>query len=207
MIIIGDDIDGISVLKTKLARQFEMKNLVIFNIFQVLRQLTHPEVIFFFQSKYVADIFQRARVTDNKTVDTITKVNARYFSSDSLHFSYLTLYRTIIGSLIYLIIIHPDIAYVIHVVSQFAASPITIHYAHVLCILRYLLGIVFQSLLLSSTSSLELRAQFDVDHDSDPTDRKFVTCFCIFQVILLFLEKAINNLLFLNLQPEQNIML
>jgi len=46
--------------------------------------------------------------------------------------------------------------------------------------LRYLRGTVFQSLLLSSTSSLELRAYSDVDHDSDPTDHKSVTEFCIF---------------------------
>ena len=41
-------------------------------------------------------------------------------------------------------------------------------------------GIVFQSLLLSSTSYLELRAFFDADHDSDPTYHNFVTSFYIF---------------------------
>jgi len=46
--------------------------------------------------------------------------------------------------------------------------------------LRYLQGTVFQSLLLSSTSSLELRAYSDADHGSDPTDRKSFIGFCIF---------------------------
>jgi len=41
-------------------------------------------------------------------------------------------------------------------------------------------GTVFQSLLLSSTSLLELRAYFDADHGSDPTYRKSVTEFYIF---------------------------
>jgi len=91
-----------------------------------------------------------------------------------------TLYRTIVGSLVYLTITCPDIAYVVHVVSQFVASPTTVHWAAVLRILRYLRGIVFQSLLLSSTSSLELRAYSDADHGSDPTYRKSVTGFCIF---------------------------
>jgi hypothetical protein len=40
--------------------------------------------------------------------------------------------------------------------------------------LRYLQGTGFQSLLLSSTSSLELRAYSDADHGSDPTNRKSV---------------------------------
>jgi hypothetical protein len=39
---------------------------------------------------------------------------------------------------------------------------------------------VFQSLLLSSTSSLQLRAYSDADHVSDPPERKSVTSFCIF---------------------------
>jgi hypothetical protein len=46
--------------------------------------------------------------------------------------------------------------------------------------LQYLRGTIFQSLLIPSTSSLKLYAYFDTDHDSDPTDRKSVTSFCIF---------------------------
>jgi hypothetical protein len=74
----------------------------------------------------------------------------------------------------------PNIAYVVHVVSQFVASPTTVHWATVFHILRYLRGTVFQSLLLLSTSSLELRAYSNADHGSDPTDHKSVTGFYIF---------------------------
>jgi hypothetical protein len=91
-----------------------------------------------------------------------------------------TLYRTIVVSLVYFIITRPYIAYVVHVVSQFIVSPIIVHWATILCILRHLHCTVFQSLLLSSTSSLQLRAYFDADHDSDPPERKSVTGFCIF---------------------------
>jgi hypothetical protein len=38
----------------------------------------------------------------------------------------------------------------------------------------------FKVFLLSSTSSLELRAYSNTNHGSDPTDRKSVTGFCIF---------------------------
>ncbi|XP_031276499.1 uncharacterized protein LOC116134961 [Pistacia vera] len=132
------------------------------------------------QSKYVADILERARLTNNKTVDTPIEVNAKYSSSYGLPLSDPTLYRTVVGSLVYLTITRPDIAYDVHVVSQFVASPTTDHWAAVLRTLRYLRGTVFQSLLLPSTSSLELRAYFDADHGSDPMDRKSITGFCIF---------------------------
>jgi len=180
MIITGDDIDGISVLKTELARRFEMKDLGYLRYFLGIEVAYSPRGYLLSQSKYVADILERARLTDNKTVDTPIEVNARYFSSDGLPLIDPTLYRTIVGSLVYLTITRPDIAYAVYVVSQFVASPTTVHWAAVLRILRYLRDTVFQSLLLSSTSSLELHAYSDADHGSDPTDRKSVTGFCIF---------------------------
>ncbi|KAL5564653.1 hypothetical protein UlMin_027817 [Ulmus minor] len=132
------------------------------------------------QSKYIADILERACLIDTRTVDTPCEHNVQYSPSDGNPLSDPTLYRTIVGNLVYLTITRPDIAYVIHIFSQFVASPTTIHWAAILRILRYLRGTIFHSLLLPSTSSLDLRAYSDADHGRDPTSRKFVTGFCIF---------------------------
>ena len=66
---------------------------------------------------YWSDILERARLTNNKTVDILFEVNVKYSSSDGLPLSGSTLYRTIIRSLVYLIITRPYIAYVVHIVS------------------------------------------------------------------------------------------
>ena len=50
-----------------------------------------------------------------------------YSSSNGTSLSNLTLYHTIIGSLVYPTIIQPDIAYIIHNASQFVASPTIMH--------------------------------------------------------------------------------
>eukprot|EP00257_Ricinus_communis_P021105 XP_015580508.1 uncharacterized protein LOC107262008 [Ricinus communis] len=179
MIITGDDVIGISLLKSELTRCFAMKDLGSLNYLGI-EVASSPKGYLLSQSKYISDIFGHARLFDNKTVDNPIELNARYSTSDGSLLPNLSLYRTVIGSLIYLTITRPDIAYVVHIVSQFVTSPTTIHWAVLLRILRYLRGTQFQTLLFSSTSSLELCAYSDADWAGDPTDRKSTTGFYIF---------------------------
>jgi len=94
-----------------------MKDLGYLRYFLDIEVAYSPRGYLLSQSKYVADILERARQTDNKTIDTPIEVNSRYSSSDGLPLIDLTLYRIIVGSLVYLTITHPNISYAIHVVS------------------------------------------------------------------------------------------
>ena len=77
-----------------------------------------PRGYFLSQSKYVAYIHKQASLIDNKTMDTPIEDNAKYSSSDGVPLLDPTLYRSIVGSLVYLTITRPDNnAYVVHVVS------------------------------------------------------------------------------------------
>ena len=92
----------------------------------------------------------------------------------------MTRYRTLVGSLVYLTISQPNIAYAVHVVNQFIAAPWSTHYVALLRILRYLRGTLTRSLFLPSSSPLELRAYSDANWASNVTDHRSTTRFCIF---------------------------
>ena len=68
-----------------------------------------------------------------------------------------SLYRRLVGSLVYLTITRPDISYAVHQVSQYLSAPRSTHYTAVLCILRYLKGTLFHGLFYSAQSPLVLR--------------------------------------------------
>jgi len=61
-----------------------MKDLGSLRYFLSIEVAYSPRDYLLSQSKYVADIFERARFIDNKTVDTPMEVNTRYSSSYGL---------------------------------------------------------------------------------------------------------------------------
>ena len=178
MIITGDDMQGIQDLKHFLGRQFEMKDLSPLNYFLSLKVSSSADGYYLTQAKYTSDLIYRASITDSKIVDSPIEYNCHLNSHDGESLSDATLYRQLIGTLIYLTITRLDISYAVLVVSQFMAAPRSPHYAVVLWILRYLKGTIFDGLHFSSHSSLTLQAYLDVDWAGDPIDRRSTSGYC-----------------------------
>ena len=122
----------------------------------------------------------RVALSDSRTVDTPIELHLQLRPDDGVLLSYPTRYRHLVERLFYLTITRPDIAYAVHVLSQFVSSPTSVHYAHLLWLLCYLRATPSRGLFFSSSSSLQLRAYSDATWASDLVDRRFVTSFCLF---------------------------
>ena len=117
MIIIRDDMQGIQDLKHFLGHQFEMKDLGPLNYFLGLEVSSSADGYYLTQAKYASDQISRASITDSKIVDTPIEYNCCLNSHDGESLSDATLYRQLVGSLIYLTVTRPDISYAVHIVS------------------------------------------------------------------------------------------
>ena len=175
MIITGDDMQGIQDLKHFLGCQFEMKDLDLLNYFLGLEVSSSADSYYLTQAKYTSNLISQASITDSKIIDTPIEYNYRLSSHDGESLSDATLYRQLVGSLIYLTVTRPNISYAVHVVSQFMAAPRSPHDAVVLRILRYLKDTIFDGLHFSSHSSLTLQEYSNADWAGDPTDRRSIT--------------------------------
>ncbi|KAK6141893.1 hypothetical protein DH2020_024371 [Rehmannia glutinosa] len=180
MIITGDDLDGIETLKSTLASSFAMKDLGLLRYFLGIEVASSPHGYILSQSKYIADIFERARITDNKIVDTPLETNARYFPSDGSPLSDPSLYHNVVGRLLYLTLSRLDISFAVHKLNQFISTPRLPHLQAVHHILRYLKTAPGQGLFFSSTSSLQLTAFCDADWGACSDTRRSISGFCVF---------------------------
>jgi hypothetical protein len=102
----------------------------------------------------------------------ITNLRKMHDSDTCLDLVDPTMYRKLIGSLMYMIHTMPDICYAMIAMSQFMTKPRQRHWVEAKHSLRYLRGTISYALRYTSSGGLFLHGYADVDWVGSPVDRK-----------------------------------
>ncbi|GJX25293.1 reverse transcriptase domain-containing protein [Tanacetum coccineum] len=131
--------------------------------------------IFISQDKYVNEILRKYNYTDVKSASTPTDLEKPLVQDGDAADVDEHLYRSMIGSLMYLTASRPDIMFAVCACARFQVSPKTSHLLAVKRIFRYLKGKPSLGLWYSKDSPLELVAYTDSDYAGATQDRKSTT--------------------------------
>jgi hypothetical protein len=153
----------ITKCKQRLAVEFEMKELVLMHYFLGLEVWQSPERIFLNQGKYTVEILKRFDMLECKSMNTPMEAKLKLLVDTSSDLIDATLYRQIIGLLMYLTNTRPDISFAVNNLSQFLVEPRHGHLMAAKHVMRYLKGTMDYGLSYDGDRDFTLSGYTDVD--------------------------------------------
>ena len=157
IILTGDDRGELERFKKRLANDFEIKDLGTLKYFLGIEFFRSKEGIFVNQRKYVLDLLSETGLLSCKAVDTPVEPNQK-LQPVKPEVVNREQYQRLVGRLIYLSCMRPDIAFVVSMMSQFMHSPGPEHFDAVYRILRYLKGLQDENCCLKNVTTYRLKS-------------------------------------------------
>ncbi|GJX38630.1 putative ribonuclease H-like domain-containing protein [Tanacetum coccineum] len=180
-IIFGSTNKSLSIeFKQLMHKRFQMSSMRELTFFLGLQVEQRVDGIFLNQDKYVYDILKNFRYSSMKTTSTQIETHEPLTKDENGTDVDVHLYRSMIGSLMYLTSFRPDIMFVVCACSRFQVQPKASHMHAVKRIFRYLKCQPTLGLLYPKDSPLELIAYSDSDYAGASLNRKSTTGGCQF---------------------------
>ncbi|GJX63974.1 putative ribonuclease H-like domain-containing protein [Tanacetum coccineum] len=161
-------------------KRFQMSSMGELTFFLGLQVKQKDDGIFISQDKYVADILKKFDFVTVKTASTPIETNKALLKDEEAEDVDVHLYRSMIGSLMYLTASRPDIMFVVCACARFQVTPKVSHLHAVKRIFRYLKGQPKLGLWYPRDSPFDLEAFSDSDYAGASLDRKSTTGGCQF---------------------------
>ncbi|GJS10313.1 retrovirus-related pol polyprotein from transposon TNT 1-94 [Tanacetum coccineum] len=160
--------------------KFQMSSMGELTFFLGLQVQQRKDGIFINQDKYVAEILSKFNYTNVKTASTPVDLERPLVKDRDAEDVDVHLYRSMIGSLMYLTTSRPDILFDVCACARFQVTPKTSYLLVVKRIFRYLKGKPTLDLWYSRNSPFESVAYTDSDYAEATQDRKSTTGGCQF---------------------------
>jgi hypothetical protein len=149
-----------------------MKDLGLMHYFLGLEVWQSPERIFLNEGKYTVEILKRFNMLECKSMNTPMEVKLKLLVDTSSELIDATLYKQIIGSLMYLTNTRPDICFAVNTLSQFLVEPRHVHLVVAKHVMRYLKGTIDCGLSYDGDHNFTLSGYTDADWAGSVSYRK-----------------------------------
>lgn len=180
IILAGPDLSLIHKVQTWLEENFKLKIIGDLKYFLGLEIAKSTKGIHLCQRKYAVQLLQDTGYISAKRLPIPMDPNIHLNDVDGDPLPDVSMYRRLIGRLMYLTISRPDITFAVNRLSQFLAAPRTPHLNAVHHLLQYIKGTPVQGIFFPANSSLRLSAYVDAEWGSCQITRKSTSGFCIF---------------------------
>ena len=151
---------------------FEMSMVGELNYFLGLQVKQTDFGIYINQAKYAKNLVKRFGLDNAAHARTPMATNAKLTNDPSSESVDVTLYRSMIGYLLYLTTSWPDIAFSVSVCSRFQSNLKVSHLNAVKQIIKYVGGTCDYGLFYSKESNVSLVGYSDADWTDNADDRK-----------------------------------
>ncbi|GJU98609.1 putative ribonuclease H-like domain-containing protein [Tanacetum coccineum] len=155
-------------------KKFQMSSIGELTFFLGL-QVKQEDGIFISQDKYVTEILKKFGFTDVKTASTPMETQKLLLKDEDGEEVDVHLYRSMIGSLMYLTSSRPDFMFAMCACARYQINPKVLHLHDVKRIFRYLKGQPKLGLWYPKDSPFDLVAYTDSDYAEASLDRKSTT--------------------------------
>ncbi|GKE48465.1 uncharacterized mitochondrial protein-like protein, partial [Tanacetum coccineum] len=160
--------------------KFQMSSMGELTFFLGLQVQQKKDGIFISQDKYVGEILKKFGFTEVKTASTPIETQKPLFKDKDGDEVDVYMYRSMIGSLMYLTSSRPDIMFAVCACARYQVNPKVSHLYAVKRIFRYLKGQPKLGLWYPKDSPFDLVAYTDSDYARASLDRKSTTGGCQF---------------------------
>eukprot|EP00253_Pinus_taeda_P029362 PITA_29362 len=172
VIFTGNDVCLFENCKAVMKEEFEMTDMGLLRYFLGIEVDQNENGIFISQEKYVNEVLGRFNMQECKAAITPTVMGLKLSKEDSSKDFDPSLYKSIVGNLMYLTATRPDIIFVVSLISKFMERPKEAHWQVAKRILRYVNGTKRFDILYTVSECSDLVGYTNNDWAGSVDDRK-----------------------------------
>ena len=183
LIFTGNDRAMCDEFKKSMMMEFEMSDLGKMKHFLGVEVKQSVNGIFVCQKRYAREVLARFGMEESNAVRNPIVPGTKLTKDENGEKVDATIFKQLVGSLMYLTVTRPDLMYGVCLISRFMANPRMSHWLAAKRILRYLKGTIELGIFYrrSESSSTRLMAFTDSDYAGDLDDRRSTTG-CVFLI-------------------------